>query len=464
MSGPDDGVILNDLHSRLNATRVRAVLSPTTTAEVVDAVRAAAAQGRAVSVCGGRHAMGGQQFGADAVQLDLSALAAVRAVDPERALLSVGAGIQWPELVTELDRASSGSSRPLTFRQKQTGADRLSLGGALAANVHGRGLRFKPFIDDVESFVLVDAEGEIRHCSRTEDAELFALALGGYGLFGVITEVTLRLVPRHHLRRNVEVLDLGEVEHSFEERLRAGATYGDFQFVTDPQAPGFLDRGVLASYVPVPDEVAPTADPVELTAERWQELLALAHTDKRRAFDLYSAHYLSTDGQVYRSDLHQMGVYVDGYHDDLGGPAASEMITEVYLPRGELLSFMRACQEDFRTHDVECIYGTVRVIEPDDESFLPWAQGPRACVIFNLHVEHGAAGIDKAAADFRRIIDRALERGGSFYLTYHRWASRSQLLAAHPRLPAFLAEKHRHDPDDRFQSEWYRHLRRTLET
>ncbi|WP_022924409.1 FAD-binding oxidoreductase [Serinicoccus marinus] len=462
MPVPDQPVTLNDLHSRLNATRVRTLLEPTSTAEVVGAVRAARDRCLPVSVCGGRHAMGGQQFGADAVQLDLSRLTGVHSFDPERRLLTVGAGIQWPALVAELERRSAGLETPLTFRQKQTGADRLSLGGALSANVHGRGLRFRPFVDDVESFVLVDADGEVRHCSREEDHDLFALAIGGYGLFGVITEVTLRLVPRQHLRRDVEVVDLQEIESSFEERLGRGYTYGDFQFMTDPAAPGFLDRGVLAAYAPVPDDVPLTADPRELTAQRWQQLLTLAHTDKARAFDLYSEHYLGTDGQVYRSDRQQLGVYVDGYHDSLDGPPASEMITEVYVPRTELGSFMRACREDFRAHEVECIYGTVRLIEPDEESFLPWAQGLRACIIVNLHVQHDEAGITKAADDFRRIIDRALERGGSFYLTYHRWATREQLLAAHPRLPAFLEKKHEHDPDDVFTSEWYRHLRRTL--
>ncbi len=71
------------------------------------------------------------------------------------------------------------------------------------------------------------------------------------------------------------------------------------------------------------------------------------------------------------------------------------------------------------------IYGTIRLIERDDESFLAWAREPWACIIFNLHVEHTAGGDRKAAGDFRRLIDRAIERGGSYYLTYHRWADRA---------------------------------------
>jgi FAD/FMN-containing dehydrogenase len=453
----NEPLLLNDVHSRLNPTRVRELVLPSSIEEVAAVVRRAAEAGVPVSICGGRHAMGGQQFATDGLQIDLGQLRDITAFDSARRRVTVGAGIQWPALAAGLDALQPGARQPVTFRQKQTGADRLSLGGALSANIHGRGLRYKPFVDDVESFVLVDAKGDVRRCSRTENPELFSLAIGGYGLFGVICEVTLRLVRRLRLRRVVEIAELDEVEESFDRRLSEGYEYGDFQFMTDPSAPGFLRRGVLSAYLPVDDSVPLTQGALELSGEQWQQLLLLAHTDKQRAFDLYSRHYLATDGQVYRSDLQQMGVYVDGYHAQLDATPASEMITEAYVPRKQLTSLMRACAEDFRRHGVEFIYGTIRVIEPDDETFLPWAQGNRACVIFNLHVEHSPAGIARARDDFRRIIDRALERGGSFYLTYHRWATAEQLLAGHPKFLEFLDAKRAFDPENVFRSDWVRH-------
>jgi FAD/FMN-containing dehydrogenase len=452
-------ILLNDVHSRLNPTGVRELLFPRSIEEVAWAVRRAAAERLAVSVCGGRHAMGGQQFATDGLQIDLGQLVQVNGFDQDREQISVGAGIQWPSLVERLDSLQRGMRAPVTFRQKQTGADRLSLGGALSANVHGRGLRYKPFVEDVETFTLVDANGDVRRCSRTENAQLFRLAIGGYGLFGVICEITLRLVPRLHLRRVVEIAALDEVEESFDRRLAEGYEYGDFQFLTDPAAPGFMNKGVLSAYLPVEQDVPVSEGALELSAAQWQQLLRLAHTDKQRAFDVYSRHYLATNGQIYRSDLQQMGVYVDGYHGQIDSAPASEMITEVYVPRKELTGFMRTCSEDFRKDSVEFIYGTIRVIEPDDETFLPWAQGNRACVIFNLHVRHDPAGLAKAQNDFRRIIDRALQRGGSFYLTYHRWATTEQVLAGHPRFVDFLKAKKTFDPGEVFQSDWYRHWR-----
>src|SRR5207245_6644141 len=148
-----------------------------------------------VSIAGGRHAMGGQQFGEGTILLDTSQLNRVLNFDSAAGTLDVQAGIRWPELLDYLDRAQQDKVAQWGIRQKQTGADRLSIGGALSANAHGRGLLFKPFVGDVESFVLVNADGIPRTCSREENAELFRLAIGGYGLFGVVTSVPLRLAP-----------------------------------------------------------------------------------------------------------------------------------------------------------------------------------------------------------------------------------------------------------------------------
>jgi hypothetical protein len=120
---------------------------------------------------------------------------------------------------------------------------------------------------------------------------------------------------------------------------------------------------------------------------------------------------------------------------------------------------MAEVAEEARASVMPIIYGTVRLIERDDESFLAWAREPWACIVINLHVDHTLEGIDRAAAAFRRLIDRALSHGGSYYLTYHRWATREQVEAAHPRFVPFLQAKLRHDPEERFQSDWYRHYR-----
>ncbi len=201
-----------------------------------------------------------------------------------------------------------------------------------------------------------------------------------------------------------------------------------------------------------------------ITPDDWKRLIYLAHVEKSRAFNAYATHYQRTDGQIYWSDEHQFTVYQYGYHRDIDTRLGSqtcggEMISEIYVPRDRLLSFMEAAREGLRSHGGNVIYGTVRLIERERETFLGWARKDWACVIFNLCVHHDPKAIEAAKRSFRMLIDAGLERGGSYYLTYHRWARRDQVEAAYPQFREFLSQKLRHDPEERFQSDWYRHYR-----
>src|SRR5439155_373154 len=81
---------------------------------------------------------------------------------------------------------------------------------------------------------------------------------------------------------------------------------------------------------------------------------------------------------------------------------ATEMITEIYVPRAALPRFVDDVRTAFGEHRASVVYGTIRLIERDDESFLAWAGQSWACVIFNLHVVHTAEGIARATDAFRR--------------------------------------------------------------
>ena len=63
----------------------------------------------------------------------------------------------------------------------------------------------------------------------------------------------------------------------------------------------------------------------------------------------------------------------------------------------------------------------------------------------------------RTAEAFRGLIDAALDLGGSYFLTYHRHATREQVLRAYPQFEAFLERKRHYDPRIRFTSDWYRH-------
>ncbi|MBT8080550.1 MAG: FAD-binding oxidoreductase [Gammaproteobacteria bacterium] len=460
-AGPG-AVRVNDIHSRLNPTSVADYRRVRCAADLRAGIADARAASVPIAVCGGGHAMGGQQFASDGMLFDTSGMNRILAFDASSGLIEVEAGIQWPQLAAGYLEMQRGRRQQWGIRQKQTGADRLSIGGALAANIHGRVLANKPLIEDVRSFELIDASGSRIECSRSRNRELFQLAIGGYGLFGVIVTVTLQLVPRRKLQRIVELRSINELRDSFASRIDDGYVYGDWQFRIDPDADGFLEEGVFSCYRPLDADASIPGNQLYMTERGWQELLLLAHTDKSQAFDRFAGFYLATSGQLYWSDQHQFTNYLDDYHAQLdarlpGACRGTEMITELYVPIDALPAFMVDARELLRADRADVIYGTVRLIEKDDESFLAWARQDFACIIFNLHVEHSVQGAADNRRIFRRLIDLALRRNGSFFLTYHRYATRRQVELAYPQFDAFLQAKDRYDPDGAWSSDWWRH-------
>jgi FAD/FMN-containing dehydrogenase len=113
---PDTGVVVNDVHSKLNETRVRRVVSPDSIEAIQAIIRQARAEGRAISIAGGRHAMGGQQFGTDTILLDMGA---EQVLDFDgKGLLVVQPGIRWPELLADPSAARGSSPGGASVRNK----------------------------------------------------------------------------------------------------------------------------------------------------------------------------------------------------------------------------------------------------------------------------------------------------------------------------------------------------------
>jgi FAD/FMN-containing dehydrogenase len=455
----DQDLLLNDVQSQLNPTRVRRIETPTSLDELQAALRAAAREGLAVSVAGGRHSMGGQQFGADTVHIDTTRMTRVVRLDKERGLAEVESGIQWPKLIESLHEMQAGEREIWSIREKQTGVDKVCLGAALSSNIHGRGLKYPPFVADVESFLLVDAAGKVRECSRRENAELFSLAVGGYGLFGLIARVTLRLARRMKVQRTVEIIPIRELLPAVDKRLAEGYLFGDCQYSTDLGGEAAEHPGVFSCYKPVPADTPIADGQKKLQDKDWAELYRLARTDKPKAFATYSAYYRQTNGQVYWSDTHQLAGSFEGYRSAVEAERGTEVITEVYVSRDAFRPLLRIVRQDFIDHGVDMTYGTIRFIEQDEETFLPWAKERSVCIVCNLHVKHTDDGKRKAADDFRRIIDRVIEHGGRYFLTYHRHTTRKQVEACYPQFVDFLRLKRKYDPEERFQSDWYRHYR-----
>lgn len=458
------GVLVNDMQTEMNLTRVAQVIPIDGVDKAREVIRESKLSGRPIAISGARHASGGQQFGTDELLIDTRSWKKVIGFDQERGLLTLNGGIEWPDLMAYYLTAQKGKPRQWGIAQKQGGLDRLTIGGTLSANAHGHTLNLPPIVSNIEAFDLLDADGQIQRCSRQSNAELFRCAIGGYGLFGLISSVTLRLAPRQKLLRNVAWSDAEAVIPTLEERAAAGSLYGDFQYCIDETSSDFLRRGILTSYDPVDAEAAADDEPRELLADDLERLLLLAHTDRAKAFRTYAEATLASSGEIVWSDTHQYSPYPSGYHHRIdktlhAAHPGADPLAEVYVPRAQLTDFLDQARRELLARKAQVIYGTVRLIRRDTETFLAWAKEDYACVIFTLHTDNTPEAVGVTMGTFRTLIAMAVARSGSYYLTYNRFADRKLLESAYPQFPEFLRLKQKYDRHEVFQSTWYRSYR-----
>lgn len=110
-------------------------------------------------------------------------LSRILGVDERTGLVEVQANTPWRSIA---DRLRPGDEEAAATRTTMT-----SVGESIAANAAGPDGR--PAVVHVESLTLVTLEGELRRVSRHAHRELFALTVGGQGLFGALYSVTLRV-------------------------------------------------------------------------------------------------------------------------------------------------------------------------------------------------------------------------------------------------------------------------------
>jgi decaprenylphospho-beta-D-ribofuranose 2-oxidase len=90
------------------------------------------------------------------------------------------------------------------------GTRHVSLGGAIASDVHGKGPG--RFSDHIQDFRLMTADGAVRNVSRESDPALFETTCGGMGLTGIVLETTLRLHPVESAYLREEIVPCRDLE------------------------------------------------------------------------------------------------------------------------------------------------------------------------------------------------------------------------------------------------------------
>jgi FAD/FMN-containing dehydrogenase len=441
------GVTLNDA-SRLNPTRMhRRQTVAGDNDGLIEQLRAilkeAAADGRPVCMAGARHSMGGQSLVTDGIAAALTTEPCVPDVGAAR--YRVRAGAHWSDVIRVLD--------PLGYSVAvmQSNND-FSVGGTLSVNAHGWPVPFGPAGTTVRSLRLMLASGEVVTCSPTENAELFQLVIGGYGLFGIIIDAELDMTRNLLLQPRYETLDSEDFAEEFLKAVRDPATrmaYGRLSMARDQ----FLEEALLVSYVQAARQPAKLPPP------------ASSGVVEKVSRELFRAQIGSEVAKHARwfaeTHLNAIALRPTTRNSLLNGPVSdladtntrrTDILHEYFVPPERLDDFLKACRTTIPAGKQELLNVTLRYLAADGVSTLVFAPQPRIAAVM-LFVYPATREADEAMRRMtERLIDQVLSLGGSFYLPYRLHARRDQVRAAYPRTEEFIAAKRRYDPDLRFRN------------
>ena len=374
--------------------------------------------------------------------------------DVESGILDCECGVSFAEILDHI--LPRGYVLPIT-----PGTKHISLGGAIAADVHGKNHHRDGTIStQLLDLRLLTAKGSILTCSREENPDLFWATLGGMGLTGAILDARLQLRPAESAYVDTSTRPCGDLDQAL-ELMEAGDR--DYEYSVawiDCLARGrSLGRSVLLRANPAPLEKLPPklrekpfAIPRRLgLGVPFQMPSLLLNPFSMRLFN--SAFFFAHRERRHIVDWQRYFYPLDSIAH----------WNRIYGKRGVL-------QYQLVLPSVTARQGLIEILEhtaaSGRASFLAVLKttGPANASPLSFPIEGLSLALDfpntgPGLLDLLKDLDQmVLRHGGRVYLAKDSCLDPADFKAMYPRLEEFRAVKARHDPENRFSSSLSRRL------
>lgn len=371
--------------------------------------------------------------------------------NPATGLLHAEAGVSLADLMTHL--LPRGFFVPTT-----PGTKFVTLGGAVAADVHGKNHhRDGSFGDHVQAIELLTADGEIRTCSPTQNTDLFAATLGGMGLTGIIRSIQLTLsrVPSAYCnvtyRRTVNLdqalalLEQTDADYRYSvawvDTLATGQSLGRSVVMLANDAEGPSGGEGHSYQLPSHRRKSVPFDPPFNVLGRWtvaafNRLFYATHRDKQVVVD-YEKFFYPLDAIAHWNRLYgkrgfvQYQVLIPPEQARAGLTRILETVTASGI--GSFLTVLKKCGQP----------------GPGLLSFM------KPGYTLAMDLPNTGEKLRELAAKLDQIT---LDHAGRLYLAKDSLMHRDTFAAMYPNLERFRQIKRQYDPHNRFSSSQARRL------
>jgi FAD/FMN-containing dehydrogenase len=401
-----------------------------------------------VSIAGARHSMGGHVIYPDGIVIDMLPFNHM-GVDGTNLVLHVQAGARWSEVILFLNKHG------LSVEVMQSNDD-FSIGGSLSVDCHGWQFNRAPIDCTVQSFRLMLADGTIVKCSRTENQELFSLVLGGYGLFGIILDVDLRVVPNEKLRIERFIIPASDYIKTLAKKTAdtndIAMVYGRLRVTADQ----FLSEGIINIFhrLPSTNFLVSELGPLKNAGLQRAIFRGGVSGDYGKELRWNAEKYFSS---VLSGDIFERNAILyepsDWFSDH--STNTTDILIECFVPPKQFEPFLADLRKIIPKNQADLLNVTVRDINRDDDAFMRYTDKNMISLVMLFSQTRDAPGEKKMSKLTQEIVAAALRHDGRYYLPYRLHATPEQFNAAYPQAKAFFELKRKYDPGELFQNEFY---------
>ena len=402
-------------------------------------IREAKAERRPVIASAARHSMGAQSLAADGTVLTLDQN--WLEPDTQAQTYRVAPGMRWNDVIAQLDEIG------FSPKVMQSNND-FGVAATFCVNAHGWPVSHSGFGSTVRSLKLLTADGELIECSPSRNRRQFDMAMGGYGLTGIVTELEVEMVPNARLTPKFELMPAEEFGPRFMSALQADPAiqmaYGRLDVTID----GFFDEALLITYTPASDQedLPPAAGSGFLSNLGRHVFRAQLQSDRAKSLRWQLETKLNPyfgGGEVTRNSLiNEPDVTLDDRD-----PTRTDILHEYFVGPDRFAEFAQACREIIPSSYQELLNITLRYVDTDMQSTLAYATEPRIAAVMLFSQEMSERGEADMHRMTQELIERTLAIGGTYYLPYRPHATVDQLRRGYRRAGEFIDFKRESDPD-----------------
>ncbi len=452
------GGTINDA-SCLNKTTVYGIAKITSIDDVKNSLFYAKENNLKVTSAGQRHSMGGQSFIKGGLVLDMRAFNQMR-LDKEHSILNVQTGAKWAAVQEYLDKEG------FSVKAMQS-INIFTVGGTLSVNAHGVAHDPGQVAPTVKSMRIMTADGNIVIATPTQNADLFSHALGGYGLFGVILDADLEVVPNEVYKWSTAYMNYKDFPAFYKEHIdhndQLGLTYARISlsptsYLTQTAVHTFtktkwdkpippLQSASLSNFSRLVINFSKTGSLgrwVRWMLEKYAENKLHTCVSRNEAMSPNEVCDVSRNQEMYDPMKYLKNTLPD-----------TDILQEYFIPPEKMVDFVDGLRSIVKKNNVNLLNVTIRIVHKDTVTALPYAKDDRFAFVlyFNQKLNDEESKIlQKTTAD---LIDLAESVGGTFYLPYQLYYSQEQLHKAYPEVDAFFTKKKKYDPAELFMNTWY---------